>query len=189
MSNDKKEVMIKGQHNRYEIKKITKENRGKDTKVSSISKKWCVDNLFYTIEKQDEILNDVIAYVFERNKEDVTKTHVLYFMQLLKSKVSSYKAQDIKKFNLVDENFVTDLIIIEKMKECKLECKFCKKKVLLLYDKVRDIYQWTLDRINNDLGHTKDNVNIVCLCCNLKRGKRSESKFFKIKYEAINKLS
>lgn len=29
--------------------------------------------------------------------------------------------------------------------------------------------QWTLDRIDNDIGHYSDNVVIACLSCNLHR--------------------
>jgi hypothetical protein len=29
--------------------------------------------------------------------------------------------------------------------------------------------QWTLERIDNDLGHNKNNVEIACLNCNLRR--------------------
>lgn len=186
---EKKEIIIIGQHNRYEIKKITKDKRGKETKISSASKKWCVDNSFFTIEKQQDILNDVNAYIVDEYQKDVSTKHVLCFMQLLKAKINSYKSQDIKKFKSVNDDFVTELIIIEKLNACNLKCRFCKKEMFLLYDKVRDIYQWTLDRIDNDLGHTKNNVNIVCLRCNLKRGKRTETNFLKIKYETINKLS
>ena len=29
--------------------------------------------------------------------------------------------------------------------------------------------QWTLERINNDIGHTMENCEVCCLRCNLKR--------------------
>ena len=37
--------------------------------------------------------------------------------------------------------------------------------------------QWTLDRINNDIGHFKDNVVICCLRCNLKKGTKNDEHF------------
>ena len=47
----------------------------------------------------------------------------------------------------------------------------------ILYEKTREQKQWTLDRINNDIGHNTDNVVISCLECNLKRRKTNQSAF------------
>jgi hypothetical protein len=46
-----------------------------------------------------------------------------------------------------------------------------------MYETVREKRQWTLDRINNDIGHNNDNVVICCLECNLKRGRLNDEKF------------
>ena len=35
--------------------------------------------------------------------------------------------------------------------------------------KINEPNQWTLDRLNNDIGHFNDNVVICCLTCNLKK--------------------
>ena len=45
---------------------------------------------------------------------------------------------------------------------------YCCKYVQLFYNNVRED-QWTLERIDNSIGHFKDNVVISCLECNLKR--------------------
>ena len=49
--------------------------------------------------------------------------------------------------------------------------------MLLLYDNVRESTQWTLDRIDNNIGHNVDNVVICCLKCNLKRRTMNDEKF------------
>jgi hypothetical protein len=51
--------------------------------------------------------------------------------------------------------------------------------------------QWTLDRIDNDIGHNKKNLVIACLECNLKRKRTNKDKFMftknmKITREGIN---
>ena len=55
--------------------------------------------------------------------------------------------------------------------------EYCKENCLIAYENVRENTQWTLDRINNDIGHSKDNVVICCLKCNLKRGTLNDEKF------------
>ena len=63
------------------------------------------------------------------------------------------------------------------MIECQLKCYYCQIELNVLYDISREMKQWTVDRINNDLGHNKDNFYIACLECNLKRRRRSDDKF------------
>ena len=45
----------------------------------------------------------------------------------------------------------------------------------VLYDISREMTQWSVDRINNDLGHDIDNYHLACLECNLKRRRRRAS--------------
>jgi hypothetical protein len=66
---------------------------------------------------------------------------------------------------------------LEKLVISKLKCYYCRKNCLITYENVRENTQWTLDRINNDKGHNKDNVVISCLKCNLKRGTMNDEKF------------
>ena len=51
-------------------------------------------------------------------------------------------------------------------------------------DSIKEI---NLDRINNDLGHNKDNVKIACLGCNLKRRRLNMDKFLFTKQLKIQK--
>ena len=53
----------------------------------------------------------------------------------------------------------------------------CVQKVFLLYEVVRESNQWTLDRINNDIGHNSDNCVLACLKCNLKRRRTGADAF------------
>ena len=78
--------------------------------------------------------------------------------------------------------------IRQKLIDETLTCVFCNKQVKLLYEKVRDEMQWTLDRIDNDLGHTNENTRIACLKCNLKRRRTDYDKFYWTKNLSISKL-
>ena len=46
-----------------------------------------------------------------------------------------------------------------------------------MYESIREKKQWTLDRLDNDQGHNRDNVVICCLTCNLKKGTKNDKKF------------
>lgn len=102
------------------------------------------------------------------------------YMDLIKGnlmkKKSSYRSQDMKKKRLTEE-FITYDELVEKLVISKLHCSYCKDSVLLVYKNKRDNKQWTLDRINNDIGHSSKNTVISCLKCNLQKRKRDDDKF------------
>ena len=77
--------------------------------------------------------------------------------------------------------------MVQKLVESKLKCYYCKSEMTLIYEKVRQMNQWTLDRIDNSLGHNGDNVLISCLECNLKRRNTSKDKFLFTKQLNIKK--
>ena len=90
-------------------------------------------------------------------------------MREIEKKRNSYKNQDIKKNILDDTNIIKTEELIEKLVISKLICVYCKEDIKLVYEDYRDNKQWSLDRIDNSIGHNKDNVVISCLGCNLKR--------------------
>jgi hypothetical protein len=47
--------------------------------------------------------------------------------------------------------------------------------------------QWTVDRIDNSIGHDIDNIVISCLKCNLQRKTRSADKFAQTKQLVIKR--
>ena len=49
--------------------------------------------------------------------------------------------------------------------------------MVVLYDVSREMKQWSVDRIDNNKGHNKDNFHLACLECNLQRRKQSDDKF------------
>ena len=93
----------------------------------------------------------------------------------MERKLNGYKNQDKKKKKT--DKLITYEECLEKLVISKLKCYYCKENCLIAYENVRENTQWTLDRINNDIGHSKDNVVICCLKCNLKRGTLNDEKF------------
>ena len=57
-----------------------------------------------------------------------------------------------------------------------------------MYSNVREQRQWTLDRIDNSIGHHKKNTVVCCLKCNLKKGTMDDEKFKFTKQLRIKKM-
>ena len=60
--------------------------------------------------------------------------------------------------------------------------------MLIIYELTRDMKQWTIDRINNELGHNNNNFIITCLDCNLKRKNKKVDNFLFTKQLNIIKM-
>jgi len=102
----------------------------------------------------------------------------------INKKINGYRSQDKKKNRNVDD-FITFDETVEKIVTSKLKCYYCKCNVLLFYEDIRQNDQWTLERIDNKKCHSKDNVVISCLKCNLKR-RCIDSDRFKYSKQFIN---
>ena len=97
----------------------------------------------------------------------------------INKKISGYKNQDVQK-NLVDlVRLISFDQVIELLVDSKLQCFYCKDKCELLYTDCFSKKQWTLDRIDNSIGHNQDNVVVCCLDCNIKRGDMDSNRFKK----------
>jgi len=99
--------------------------------------------------------------------------HTPIILREIKKKYLSYKGQDKLKHKFDKEQHITFDELIEKLIECDLKCYYCKKEMLLLYNKKREKNQWSLERFNNNIGHYKENTCISCLGCNL--GRRTDN--------------
>jgi hypothetical protein len=171
---EEKKVFITGSNNRYQMKKLTK--REDEIKKRKSSEKWGLTEEYFTTEKQEFAIK---ALFDNANGNDLEYSDA--FLNIIKvelnKKISSYKQQDIIRKLLNEEKFLDLKIIITKLYECKLECYYCKDKMFLLYEMAREMKQWSVDRINNDLGHNCDNIVMACLDCNLKRRCKGKDAF------------
>lgn len=154
-----KNIEISGQHNRYQVKKVLKQTGVVKDRVSY--EKWDVDERWFNN-------TDQIQLVSNNNELVVNEINV---------KLSAYKQQDILK-NRLDETMFIDYEHTKTMLvNDRMTCYYCRGDVYILYKRARDMSQWSLDRINNSLGHNVDNVVISCLKCNLERKTRDATKF------------
>ena len=169
LAEEKKQINITGQNNRYQIKKLTTSKH--ITLRKNVEK---IRDISHEIQKQNitELLNNILNGA----ENDAEKSPEIYISEI-KNKISGYKQQDILKKRLNPDNFVSFNYVLEKLVESKLKCCYCSHSVYILYEIVREMNQWSLDRINNDIGHNKNNVVISCLKCNLKRRSQSKDTF------------
>jgi len=131
-------------------------------------------------EKKKRVVIQESSWVFESKDYHIqTQRTILYdnpdsaqykkLVQQIRNKIASYKSQDIDKGIYELTQLITIDQTIEKLKQSELQCFYCKTPVLLIYEYVREPKQWTLERLDNGLGHTDSNTVISCLSCNLRR--------------------
>ena len=140
-----------------------KSSKEKSKRVITESKQWNFG------EKELDFEN-IYKILLELQKKTSPPTNIHKFIsQQLNQKILGYKSQDIQKGLLEPDKFVDLERVIELLINCNLECFYCKNKVQILYEYVREPGQWTLDRIDNDYGHNKNNLEVACLQCNIRR--------------------
>jgi hypothetical protein len=165
-----KTINIVGTNNRYMMKKVIREKKA-EPKKREVSKEWTFSDEYFNYDKQLKMINDISVNIL--NNDNVTKIVI----QQINKKISSYKQQDILKKILDTEKFIDFNCVINKMIECELKCRYCICEMSVLYDITREMKQWSVDRIDNDKGHNKDNFHLACLECNLKRRRKTDEKF------------
>ena len=154
-----KKIIIKGKKNVDGLKN----NKNKKRKVvGEINNKKLFDKM-----SQVEYLNKLYL---EQSYDGIN-----FVKKEVERKINGYKNQDKKKKKT--DKLITYEECLEKLVISKLKCYYCKKDCLIAYENVRENMQWTLDRIDNNIGHSKENVVICCLKCNLKRGTLNDEKF------------
>lgn len=142
-------------------------------------KKWNIDDKYFTLKEQKNMLNNDYLEKDKKIKKII--------LDELNKKLKSYKNQDLKKDRFDEFNFIIKEKLIELLKYSELKCYYCNLELYILYKNIREDNQWTLDRIDNDLGHNNDNVVISCLQCNLKRRKQNDESFLFTKKLLIKK--
>jgi len=170
-----KNIIING---KYSMMKLKKQKLKRE-----ICKKWNIDKKYLIYKNQICLLNECFLNYDEKNNN-----HKLLINEI-KNKINSYKNQDKTKIKFSNENFICLEKILELLITSKLKCYYCREDVYLFYEYVKESKQWSLDRINNTLGHNDNNCVISCLECNLKRRDINKDKFKFTKQMKLIKLN
>jgi hypothetical protein len=187
MSNEKK-INIVGTGTRYQMKKVINNEDGDLVKIRKEIEKLELPLDIFEWEQQHDIINEMYNNLNNNVVTKVSSDIIKIIKNQISNKLSGYKQQDTIKKVFNKDSIIKIDEIIEKLKNCDLKCYYCNENVYLLYKIVREMKQWSLDRINNDLGHTCENVFISCLECNLKKRTKNSDSFLFTKQLKINKI-
>ena len=132
--------------------------------------KWTIDDAFFAHDKQMEVLRRLIA-------DDPNLEERKFFIKEIKAKLDGYARQDIQNGIHDLSAFISLHGTIELLLVGKLRCAYCRQCCELIYKDVMAQRQWTLDRVDNDLGHNDGNVMLACLSCNLQRRTMDADRF------------
>jgi len=167
----KRSISITGTNNRYLIKRA---NRVKnEVKKREIMNKYNINPVFLNYNIQLQLIKEI----YNKLSQDINIHEKTLLRQEVERKISSYKQQDLLKNKYNEQDFINIDCILKKLIDTDMQCFYCNCQVLVLYEIVRELTQWSVDRINNDEGHNKDNFVIACLNCNIKRRTTNSKKF------------
>jgi hypothetical protein len=119
------------------------------------------------------------------NLKPKNKKQIKSFHETIVSKINGYKQQDILRKQLDLSTFIDYEYVQDLLQHSHFKCFYCQNDVLIEYDIVREMKQWSLDRKDNSIGHSKTNVVLACLECNLKRKNKNMNSFLFTKQLSI----
>jgi hypothetical protein len=187
-NNDKEEtkkIIFTGTTTKYQMKKVDSNKEKKEKKKKVETNTWGLNEVELSFDTQLDILKNI----FNNNNNNTINDSKLtnFITSHIKTKISSYKHQDLLKNIFLEPEFITFNDIIGLLNESNMKCHYCACETYLLYEFVREMKQWSLDRINNNIGHNKGNLVIACLECNLKRRRTNKDAFFMTKNLTISR--
>ena len=191
-TNNVKKIIIVDEPKKPNVKKIKCE---KEKKMRVETKTWGLNEDDLSHETQLSILKNIQTGFSDKNielkekfgKPGFSDKYVSMFTSHIKSKLCSYKHQDILKKKLNETQLIHFDGVIDLLNNSELKCHYCSQEVYILYEKVREMKQWSLDRIDNNIGHNVGNLVIACLECNLKRRRTNKDAFMFTKNMVIVK--
>jgi hypothetical protein len=164
-------------------RQLVKKEKEKKMRVETHT--WGLNNDDLSFETQLHLLKILCNTNANAN---ANPKHIAMITSHIKHKISSYKQQDILKGKFLAKDFVSFKEVIDLLNESNMKCHYCACETYLLYEVVRENKQWSLDRINNDIGHNRNNLLIACLECNLKRRRTNKDAFMFTKNLKIVRL-
>jgi hypothetical protein len=194
-----KNIIIQEKSEESKIKKREKEQKKIEPKqikkrVITNLESWNFTPQELSWENQWLLLNNV--YIDTPQNKSLKPRQEQWLISQIKSKIYGYLGQDVEKRERERNKIVDpeDAIpinlsnILKKLVDSNLDCFYCREKVSILYETVREPKQWTLERIDNKQGHHFGNIEISCLQCNLKRRTMYHERYVFTKQMIVQKI-
>jgi hypothetical protein len=92
----------------------------------------------------------------------------------IRAKLSSYKCSDVQK-----KRDCTNYITVQDVLKLKKDsCIFCN--CILLYKNYTKFnpQQYSIDRLDSELGHVRENCQIICLHCNISKSRKTNAEYY-----------
>ena len=185
MESTTKRIELNLPEEKEELENLTKSKviiTKKEPKKRAITKTWNIT---------EEELHPDAQLMYIRELVDGTNMDTSPCQIILKhitQKIAGYKSQDIKKGLYEEEKLVDVPYVLKTLENAENICYYCKEPVKVLYENVREPLQWSLDRIDNSIGHNRENVVIACLQCNVGRKTMHQGRYEFTKQLVITKL-
>jgi hypothetical protein len=141
-----------------------------DTVISNIyiisdrnSSVWCKNGVytaFSRCERSEQIKIVALPDDIRKDAHTITLTD-----EVILKRIQSHKSQDMKKQIYTAEDYI-DIVYVKELLDKKV-CVHCKMEVKqdVYFD--RDSCAWSVDRIDNKIGHIKSNCQLSCYSCNI----------------------
>lgn len=154
-------IHITGKQN---VKNFTQDN------TREIVKTWSIPEKIYENKNtQHEMLSSL--YLTDSCLHKSELNHELCY------KIQGYTQQDKTNKMFDTSSIITMEKLLELLIASNLKCHYCLCDVYVLYKTIRQDSQWTLDRLDNALGHSKDNCVISCYKCNVQKKRMNDKTF------------
>jgi len=168
-----KSITLTGQTTRYQMKKLLETSRNTliprteySTWISMHPELTCKD---IWIESLGRIKENIVN--INNPLDRIIKSELIH-------KLHGYRVQDKTKNVTVEQGDIMTLSgCIDLIMNNNFKCFYCLQECSIIYPHRRDVLQWTLDRIDNTLGHVETNVVLCCFGCNIQRRNKPSNKF------------
>ena len=144
-----------------------------DTKIVRLPERLSVPMIK---DVRDDLNNLISAYANPNTDNSIGR--------VVRKKCASYRSQDKAGRRDPSEN-ASETDVLELLVASQLRCRYCRSGLRLTDGGYR---QWTLDRIDNNESHTRDNCVISCLLCNLEKRRIAHSRFLAGKQLRVTRL-
>lgn len=152
---------------------VEKEPKVPRKRVVTNTDEWSLSDIQLSDEKQKEYVQQLYEGTVATNNIEIGKL----IIKQLKAKLSGYRNQDVLKGFYLEEEFMTIDKVLKLLVDCNCACYYCNSFTKVLYEYVREPIQWSLERIDNKIGHNDGNVTIACLNCNLRRRTMNQERY------------